>query len=70
MLAVLLIHTLVLSLWLANSDAVKKQANFKGEEPREKSGTLATIKIKFTNFKDSTEASQVAIKNGFNTRLK
>lgn len=56
MLAVLIAHTLVLSLWLTDEKAIQKQANFKTEGQTERLIDRQVLNVRFSN--DSAKTVQ------------
>lgn len=70
MLAILIAHTLVLSFWLGEGEAVQKQASFKIEEQKESIRDLTTLKAKFNKYRDSISNVGTFSVDNFNTHIK
>jgi len=70
MLAILVAHTLILSLWLSKSESIQKQANFKIENQKEKAMTSSVRKFKSTSAKDSLDVAQTIFTTSFGISAK
>lgn len=69
-LAVLLIHTLVLSFWLEDGVPVQKQANFKIETPSEETPTQTILNAKLKIKKDSIKNAFVVFTANIGSHIK
>ena len=71
MLAVLIAHTLLLSKWLSDGEAVHRKANVKSETQEEEINQLPALKTSVTSHKDSIHTLQsIGLTKKFSSQLK
>lgn len=70
MLAVLIAHTFVLSVWLDNEQDPKKQVNFRIEDQKQEDSNKINLKTKFPNHKDSVKKDAPVFTANFNSHFK